>query len=258
MSVMYLAKVNFNSKIFDVYEKKLDLSIVLEEIYSQLNDSEVYEEYKTEPYDDKLGNSKKYVKKSKYQFAELKKESEKRIVTGKMVRTYNKPTEDLDEKTNKVNDTYKEECVSIYFYFDINNELITFCVRQAFGYMQFTNAFNHLLNKTLNQYGFEVFLQKDKSVLSQKLKNLNKVNKVKATLIPPNANEEDLKELRDSLGYIGDCKESNATKYKVELIGSEKDSGLNIESKVIQDTIKAISRGYGDMTVYGEIGRAHV
>ena len=86
------------------------------------------------------------------------------------------------------------------------------------------------------------------------LKNLNKVYKVKATLIPPNAYEEDLKELRDSLGYIGDCKESNATKYKVELIGSEKDSGLNIESKVIQDTIKAISRGYGDMTVYGVNG----
>lgn len=255
MSVMYLAKVNLNSKIFDIYENKLDLDTVLGEIYTNLNEGMIYEEESREEYIDKLGNIKKYTRKSKYQFAELQKEPESNeVITGKVVRTYNRPSENLNEETKEVSDTYKSENISIYFYFDVKNELITFCIRQAFGYIQFTNAFNHLLNLTIDKYGFEVFLQKDKDLLAEKLKELKKVNKIKATLIPPNANEDDLQEFRQSLGYINDCKESNATKYKLELLGSEKDDGLNIESKVIQDTVKAITKGYGDMNAYGVNG----
>ncbi|MBU3214802.1 hypothetical protein LL033_08260 [Clostridium estertheticum] len=251
MPLMYLGKVNLNSRIFDVYENKLDLNIVLEEIYNKLDVNKIYTERKKVEYSDSFGNKKSYTKVSNYQFNDLKKELGCKIITGKILRTFQRPSENLDKKTGKLTNTYINVNVSIYFYFDVKRELITFSTRQSFGYNQFTNAFNNLLNMTVDSYGFEVFLQKDEDILSEKIKSFKRISKVTATLIPPNANEEDLNEFRKSLGYIGECQESNARKFKLELIDSEQEPGLNMEAKIMRDTIKAVGRGYGDMTTYG-------
>lgn len=260
MAVMYLAKLNVNAKIFDVYDDKLKISEVLSQVYDNLNDTKIYEEEKREEYTDELGNKAFYVKKSKYQFAELNKNPDEKIITGKIVRSFNRPTEKLDDDTREVTDTYTNECVSIYFYFDVNKELITFCSRQTFGYNQFTNAFNNLLNMTINGYGFEVFLQKDENLLEEKFSEFKRISKVIATLVPPNSNEEELQELRNTLNYIGDCQDANASKYKIELSDSEENQGLKMQSKIMQDTIKAVTRGYGDITAkgYNGSGRQHV
>lgn len=254
MSVMYLAKININSKIFDVYDNKLKIDTVLKAVYDKLDASKVYEEEKKENYTDELGNKEVYIKKSKYQFTELERDSENKVITGKIVRNFNRPTEKLDDNTQEMKDTYTDEYVSIYFYFDVFRELITFCSRQAFGYNQFTNAFNNLLNMTIDGYGFEMFLQKDENLLEEKLKEFKRISKVVATLVPPNANEDDLEELRNTLGYISDCQDSNATKYKIELNDSDENPGLRMQSKIMQDTMKAVTRGYGDMTAQGYNG----
>ncbi|NFO11221.1 hypothetical protein FDB29_08940 [Clostridium botulinum] len=254
MAVMYLAKVNVNAKIFEVYESTLKIPVILSEVYQKLDTSKVYTEEKREEYVDELGNKAFYMRKSKYQFAELERTEGSGVITGKIVRNFNRPTEQLDRKTNEVTDTYTDECVSIYFYFDVMRELITFCSRQSFGYNQFTNAFNNLLNLTISGYGFEVFLQKDENLLDEKLKEFKRISKVTAILIPPNSNEEDLRDLRDTLGYIGDCQDSNASKYKIELTDSDENPGIRMQAKIMKDTIKAITRGYGDLTAQGYNG----
>jgi len=251
MPLMYLAKVNLNSRIFEVYEDKLDINTVLDDVYTKLNADKIYSDSKKVEYDDSLGNKKSYTKVSNYQFNDLQKQPEDQVISGKIMRSFQRPSEELDKITGKLIDTYIEEKVSIYFYFDVKKELITFSTRQSFGYIQFTNSFNNLLNMTIDSYGFEVFLQKDEDVLSEKIKSFKRISKVMATLIPPNANEEDLTEFRQSLGYIGECQESNAKKFKLELIDSEQEPGLNMEAKIMVDTIKAVGRGYGDMTTYG-------
>ena len=68
MAVMYLAKLNVNAKIFDVYDDKLKISEVLSQVYDNLNDTKIYEEENIKEYTDELGNKAFYVKKSKYQF----------------------------------------------------------------------------------------------------------------------------------------------------------------------------------------------
>ena len=109
------------------------------------------------------------------------------------------------------------------------------------------NAFTHMLNKCVGIYEFEIFLQKDKAVLEEKMKNLNTVQRVRATLIPPNSNEEDLQELRGSLVYMQQCKEANATKMNLDYVSEN----MKMESKVMKDIITAVSRGYGDVTATG-------
>jgi len=143
---------------------------------------------------------------------------------------------------------YNKESVSIYFYYDVFKELITFCERQSFGYNQFSRAFAQMLNKCLPEYEFEIFLQKDRNLLDEKLKSLNTVQRVRAKLIPPNSNEDDIQELRVESDYMTQCEDLNAYKVNVEYASDN----MNMESKVMQDIKRAVLKGYGDMTVTGK------
>lgn len=245
MPLLYLAKVNLNSKIFDVYDKKLNLRDVCNDIYNNIQIGSDYMTTHEDKYNDSLGNTLSYTKKSTYTFQEIEKR-ENGIVTGKLVRSFNKPTEKLDVHTNKMIVTYNEENVSIYFYYDIYREMITFCERQTFGYNQFMEAFTNLLNKCVGSYEFQIFLQKDKDVLEEKMKALKTVHKVNATLIPPNSNEDDMNDLRQ-LVYMQQCIDTNSTKIKLEYASDN----MKMESNVMKDIMTAVSRGYGDMTALG-------
>lgn len=246
MPVLYLAKVNLNSNIFDVYNKKLSLTDVFSLIYRNIFDGTDYVTQNKEKYIDSYGNQDVYIRESKYTFQEINKK-EQGIITGKLVRTFNKPSEKLDKISKRMVTTYIEESVSIYFYYDVYREMITFCERQSFGYNQFMSAFTSMLNKCVGVYEFEIFLQKDKDVLEEKMKSLRTVQRVKATLIPPNSNEDDLQELRNELLYMQQCQEANATKVSLEYASEN----MRMESKVMKDIMTAVSRGYGDVTAMG-------
>ena len=246
MPLLYLAKVNLNSNIFDVYERKLAFNDVFSLIYDRITDGTDYLTKNRERYIDSYGNPDVYIRESKYTLQEINKRGEG-IITGKLVRTFNKPSERLDEFSNRMVTTYIEESVSIYFYYDVYREMIAFCERQSFGYNQFMNAFTHMLNKCVGVYEFEIFLQKDKDILEEKMKSLRSVQRVRATLIPPNSNEDDLQELRNELIYMQQCQEANATKMNLDYVSEN----MKMESKVMKDIMTAVSRGYGDVTATG-------
>lgn len=246
MPLLYLAKVNLNSNIFDVYDKTISINDVVDLIYDKLTDGVDYLTHNNEKYIDSLGNSENFIRKSRYNFQELTKH-ENQIITGKLVRTFNKPSEKYDVASNKMITSFVEESISIYFYYDVANEMITFCERQSFGYNQFMKAFTNMLNKSVKVYEFEIFLQKDKDLLDEKMRSLKSVQRVKATLIPPNSTEEDLQELRTSLIYMQQCEEANAIKVNVDYVSEN----MKMESKVMKDIVTAVSRGYGDVTATG-------
>lgn len=249
MSIMYLAKINLTAGIFDVYEKKISINDVKSIIYSELDENKCYNAISISRYKDAFGNKKRTRQYSLYQFKELDKK-EDWIITGKIIRSFQRPTERINEE-GKIFETFNEENVSIYFYLDVKHEMIAFNERQSFGYNQFMTAFNSILNQNSKGYEFEIFLQKDNAVLQEKIKSLKIITGIKATLIPPNSNEDDLEEFRRSLQYIEDCHSSNANKLRVEMSTSDENQSLKIESKYMQDIFKAVSRGYGDVTTYG-------
>lgn len=245
MPLLYLAKINLNSKIFDVYDKKLNIKNVCDKIYENIHTDSDYMTTREDKYSDSYGNILSYTKKSTYTFQEIDKRKNG-IITGKLVRSFNKPTEKLDLNSGKMIVTYNEENVSIYFYYDVYREMIAFCERQAFGYNQFMEAFTYLLNKCIGIYEFQIFLQKDRNLLEEKMKALKTVHKVNATLIPPNSNEEDMNALRELI-YMQQCIDTNSTKIKLEYASND----MKMESNVMKDIMTAVSRGYGDMTASG-------
>lgn len=246
MPLLYLAKVNLNSRIFEVYNKTLSINDVCKNIYEKIADDTSYSDNEQRKYIDTYGNSTYYYRDSQYAFQEINKTDN--IITGKLVRTFNKPTESLDKLTKKMVTIYNKESVSIYFYYDVFRELITFCERQSFGYNQFSRAFAKMLNKCLPEYEFEIFLQKDQNLLDEKLSSLSTVQKVRAKLIPPNSNEDDIAELREESDYLLQCEDLNAYKLNVEYASDN----MNMESKVMQDIKAAVLKGYGDMTITGK------
>lgn len=246
MPLLYLAKVNLNSNIFDIYNKSLKIKDVSNLIYEKFDIGNNFNDKSKEKYTDSLGNLVEYYRESSYSFQEIQKYNDGTI-TGKLVRSFNKPSEDFDKITNKMVASYVKERVSIFFYFDVYKEMITFCERQSFGYNQFMRAFTYLLNNCASPYEFEIFLQKDKDLLEEKLKTLQAVQRVSATLIPPNSNEKDLEELRQELLYMQQCKEANAIKLNLEYSSNN----MNMESKVMRDIKTAVSRGYGDVNATG-------
>lgn len=247
MPYMYVAKVNLNSNIFEVYDKKLAISDVCAEIYKKFKDGFNYEQKNKNKFTDSLGNSNYFMQESNYWFQELNKLiiDDGRIITGKLVRRFNKPTEAIEE--GKVIVKSADEIVSIYFYYDVDREMVAFCERQSFGYNQFMKAFTYTLNQSVDKYTFEMFLQKDGNMLQEKIKGLKQVSKVKAVLIPPNSNEKDLDELRSQLEYLQSCQETNAKRMNIEYSSDN----MNMESKAMQDILKAVSRGYGEVTACG-------
>ena len=251
MALMYLAKVNLTSAIFDVYESKLNIMDVTKSIYDQFDNKTTYKVTANQKYIDEYGNRKRFNQVSTYQLVEIKKE-QNMIITGKVVRTFLRPTEKIDEKGHLLS-TYNEEKVGIYFYYDVKNEMIAFSERQSFGYNQFINAFTYMINQNREKNRFEIFLQKDNDLLQEKIRGFQAVHTVKATLIPPNSIDDDLRELQEVFGlrYMEECHDANANKLKIEMSVDDPKSSLKMESKYMKDIYTAVSRGYGDLTTIG-------
>lgn len=245
MPLLYLAKINLNSRIFDYYNNNLDIKDVSQAIYDTLTDGINYSRKENRTYTDTYGNPISHSSVSKYAFQEIIKKDKK--ITGKLVRTFTKQIEQFDEETNKMITVPIKESVSISFYYDVFSELLTFCERQAFGYNQFMNAFAHMLHECTKNYEFEIFLQKDKNLLNDKLKEFKSVKVIKAKLIPPNINDDDINEIRSELNYMIQCEETNSRKIYMEYTSDD----MNMESNVIKEIINASSRGYGEVTAEG-------
>ena len=245
MPLLYLAKVNLNSDILKVYDGELNIKDICTIIYNRITDGNEYLDNEQRRYKDSFGNPTQYICNSKYTFQEIAKSNN--IIIGKLVKTFEKASEKLDENSNKMIDVFVEESVSIHFYYDVYNELIAFCERQSFGYKQFSRAFAKMLNSFVPEYGFEIYLEKDKDLLNEKLKNIDVVKKVKAKLIPPNSNDSDIKELASVPNYKLQCEDTNSIKMNIEYVSDN----MNMDSKVMKEIINAVSNGYGDVTAIG-------
>ena len=157
MPYIYLSKVNFNSRIYDVYSKKVELSSILDEVFENISEECIYKKYTVSKYEDSLGQEVKKDVIEEYIFSDLVKDRDNKVITGEIIRIKPKFQEEYNREHKKNTLIKREESVSIYFYFDVYRELIGFCTRNKFGHSQFNSAFKELLENSVKIYGFEVF-----------------------------------------------------------------------------------------------------
>lgn len=250
MPYIYLSKVNFNSKIYEVYDKKLSLEDILNNLYKNISDdSKSYKKHSICKFNDLSGKEQKKIIEEEYLFNKINKDEKEMIITGDLVRINPRIIPEFNKFKKETELKKRLESTEIYFYFDVRNELICFCTRNKFGYNQFNEAFKNLLNINVKGYGFEVFLKKDKSKVEEGIKRFKRVDKVVATIIPPNANGNDIEELiKDSTMY----KDAKIKKAKVEYEASPQSyEGLDMNAPIMQQLVKSASHGYGDLNIHG-------
>ncbi|YBV93716.1 hypothetical protein M1D53_29470 (plasmid) [Bacillus sp. PK9-021] len=259
MTILYYSKVNINSNIFSVYDKQTSIAEIMNKVYTKLDDKKEFVKKDVNTFTDKdTGELKTIESEEIYNFSELIKfkDVDEMYIMGKLIRRYPIHSESFDNKTRKsIPVVHANNATSIPFYFDLNSEIITFHVRNKFGYKQFNEGFQSLLDEFIYDVGFEIFLINDPFKVYERLEMLQKVRKIRATIIPPNANEEALEDLFNR--ETSDMKQSNITK-KTSIFETNRknDKGINIKSKMVKQTLDVskiyIERGYGKLEVEGE------
>ncbi|MGP4076857.1 hypothetical protein [Halobacillus sp. K22] len=258
MAYLYYAKVNVNSNIHEVSQTKEGIPKIMKRVFDELNDETEFTINDTKNFLDDSGDEREIVKSETYNFSLLNKVNEVNdfYITGELVRRFPMRAERFDDESRiSKSVVYENNSVSTNFLFDMRSEIVVFFERSKLGYNQFMEGFNGLLNEHITDIGFEIFLEKDKLSIRERIKMIKKVRKISSTIIPPNANEEPLQELFDK--QSDKMARANVTK-STNVFESNKRSerGIDVDSEEISNTIdlsEAFSeRGYGKLQVEGE------
>jgi len=258
MPTLHFAKVNINSNIFSVYHGDLSINDILQNLYSAINDKKEYIKSEVRTFLDEKKELKELNFEETFSFSDIEKfnNGSKQYITGKLVKRFPIFTEEFDLKTRKTERVVVDAAVSILFYFDVHREIVTFCERSRFRHSQFIEALRSILNQ-FTDTGFEIFLIGDPFTIKEKIEKAHKVTRVKATVIPPNMNEEALKDLLDR--NVKEMDEAHVNKKTTIFEVHEKSAkGINLNSKLVSealdtnDAYKTFEVGYGQITVDGQ------
>lgn len=253
MANIYFSKLNMNSNIYELYDDPQELEKCLHKIYSKLNDKGEYiiiQEYLKENEDTGKCEKKKTVE-SIYCFGELVRDPETSSIYGKMIRRKPHFTEEFIPRTRTTEKRIDEnDATSVFFYFDVKNQIIAFFTRVKLGYNQFNDAFRYLMNEQFEEFSVEIFLQKNFTQLEESLKKFETIYKIKSTLIPPNLNRDKFDKMFQDDSE--EMKESGITKKTVEYESNKKtQKGIKKSSNIFQRTIAGVESGYGTLKIDG-------
>lgn len=246
MAVLYYSKVNVNSNIHEVDDENNTIESIMDRLYNTVDDKKEFIKTEERNFLDENGEQKTVIKKEIYNFSQIEKvetENEK-YITGWLVKRSPVFAEEFDLKKRVSKKVVREnDSISTMFYFDLQSEIVSFYSRLKFGHKQFNEAFEGLLDTFIEDIGFKVILIKNPFSLKEIFNMLHKVNKIEATLIPPNAaNREALKKLFEKENEQMEL--ANITKRTIFLETHIKnDKGMNIDSPLIKETLE-VSEAY--------------
>lgn len=237
MPNIYFAKLNINSKIYDVYKNPNLADEILKKLFISLD-----QDKKLKPDNEKSV----WIK-----FINLEKSYTNYTVAGRLVKIFDDDIEVYDSRKDDVSPlSTKELAKSVTFYLDLKNEIVAFTTSKLLGRKQFVEFFRDLINSYSDENKFEVFVINNKYTLKEQLKNFKVISKADILLVPPNSNEEEFMDLFPKTG--DEIKDTRATKIEQSFSASIKENGLNIKSKFFERIINGVSNGFGILKVIGK------
>lgn len=255
MSKLFFAKFNINSNINQIDDN--EINTILGELYNKIDDKKEY--IKDIPYKFINEEGEEIVGFSEeiYNFTQIEKNKEKKIITGFLVRRMNTQIEEFDEKKRiAIPKVLDNTAASTMFYIDMEKEIITFTTRQRLGHLQIQSAFEGLFNRYMEEIGFKVFLILNPFEIDEIVDKMKKIHKIQATFIPPNAaNRSAMEKLMNKKAQ--ELKDSNVTSETVTLESDRKNKvGINKKSQKFEEIVSFIKtflpKGYGETILEGE------
>lgn len=255
MVKLYFAKVNINSNINEI--SKQEVQCILERLFTAIDDGVDHVKEIPFRYTNENDEVHSGTREERYNFSQIDKDEETKIITGWLVRRMPTHIEEFDDEERvSVPTTYDNTSASTMFYFNCKEEIITFTTRGRLGYLQIMEAFESLFGTYIEDVSFKIYLIKNPYDIDETLRRMKKVRKITTTLIPPNAaNRAALEALFEEKAE--QLKDANVTTEKIIWETDKKNkNGLNKVSKRFMDLIDLIKafaeKGYGSTELEGE------
>lgn len=236
MSVLYFAKLNFNSNIYDLYKDKEKYYKLLNEVYCKLD----------------VNRSIIDDKGDEYKFNSLIRNNNNMTIVGRLSKIFHGNVEKYDrEKDQPASQPESDLSSSISFYFDVNKEIIAYTISAYFKYRMFLAKFKELLELYIPEVEFEIILLNNIGDLKRKIESLKVINEVTITLLPPNP--PNIEEFKDIFGEdrADEILEAGGTKYTEKIEIQRKKGKSIILGKLFEKAYKAINKGYGSIVTKG-------
>jgi len=255
MAKLYFAKLNINSNINKINHEGIQK--VLNELFQLIDDTKDYKKEIPVKYIDDEGEEQITFREEYYNFSQIEKEVDSKVITGWLVRRMPTYIEEFDADNRKSNPTvYDNTSASTMFYLNLDKEVITFTIKGRLRQLQIKEAFEGLLESYIPNIGFKVHLITNPFDIDDMLKKMKKVHRVTTTLIPPNAaNRTAMEKLMKEKSK--ELKAANITTETIILESDKKNNeGINKRSKRFRDLITVIKafleKGYGKTELEGE------
>lgn len=261
---VYFAKLNLASnQLYKILSQEEKIEKILQELLNSLESGITYKEQIPIPLtEEEIAQGLE----AKFETIEYRLDiHEKKAlgVEGIVFRTsklyYNKL-----EKGNSLVSAAVNHTDGVRFYLDVFNEYIGFNRKHRFGYQQFINSFEQLINicleKAEKKYKFSISLYTEGLNLEEiksELKRIKNIERLEIKIQPPNPDDEILDKVESSLGKTLEELEEAKASALVTLIEARGEESLNIDSKLVEKelgliedvhgfigTKKATSRGY--------------
>lgn len=254
MSVtLYYSKINISSHILKIYNDKNVKNGIDKKILINVKDNISF----TKEIIRLDSSGEEHIEELKYKFHAIEKfDSElDYTIVGKVIKDSTIFVSKYNEKTKQQIKVPTENSEVIDFFYDIKKEIVVFHTSNRFGYADFTNAFQELLNKSMEvekeKYLFKVKLVREGLSLdkiTKQLKEIGKIEKLTIEINPPNPDDELLDSIqKDGEKYLENIKKGNITQRSV-LFASDAPEGLNIDASMIKEELSQISQIHSKLT----------
>lgn len=246
--IVYFSKINLDSvELLQMYKSKELLLEMKKTVASFLKSGIVHEVEQI--YKDENGET--HLVKTKYRISIGTKTDE--YISGVLYKTTHIYYKTLDELTGKTESHIQPTVEDVRFYYDISREIIGFHTRNRFGYQEFNEAFQGILNSCMIEngldYRFSLSLCTEGLAIEEIKKKLKKIKNIKKLeflyKLPNPADDYMLENLNDELtDMVGELKDSNANTMNVvfDSNGNVKGTGLNLDSQEIQKNFDRVAR----------------
>ncbi|MDS3898443.1 hypothetical protein [Staphylococcus hominis] len=235
MANIYIAKLNVNEKIYEVYKNEIQLSKLLKNLYYNLDDKKILENEFNEV---------------RYKIVDIEKDPENFIISGRFLRIFKSQTQDFydSDKDTVVEKALGDKAEYVPFTFYVKREIIAFVPKQTFTRKQFLKIFKEFITYSYPEIG-EVDLQikYDNASIDKKFKKIKVLKKVDVVIVPPNGDED----LWEGLKNVEkDLKETEAKKMSFSLEATKK-KPLKKTSNLVQGFLKFVKNQYGELEAIG-------
>ena len=250
---LYYGKINLNSHIFEVYEKKISFKYISDLIMQKFKEDIIYNRDDLLFTDDD-GNDITY--NAEYKVNYVNKLIDTNCIVGTIIKTSDLLANDIDEKTGEITKIAVPNKEIIKFFYDVNNELVCFSRTSRFGYAEFCKAFENILNNCMDIKGeecaFNVSVLRegiDMESIKTSLSRMKNIESLEVKITPPNPDKNLLGEIEDNAEDVIDSMKTGNITSKSILFTSKAPKGINLESKEIQDTISMAEKLHSKLSV---------